>query len=191
MGKLTLAVTVCLAAGLAAGCATQTESTAPLYDSRYGAKQPEQVTPDLYLDGAQPSPEPVIRDGRYRIVSTRPSAEQKDLLAQIVIFEASSPNLTVKNALDQVTARSGYRLCPALTHERIKTLYNLPLPEAHEKIGPMTLRNSLQILAGPAYSVEVNELSRWICFKTRDDYNSPVRLSPASETLPAITAGQS
>ncbi|MGI6407671.1 MAG: hypothetical protein ACOX0Y_03040 [Thiopseudomonas sp.] len=186
-----LAVTITLAATLlAAGCASQQAATVvdgPQYDGWRGSKQPEQVRPDIYPDGAVPSAEPVIREGRYRIVSTRPSAEQKDLLAQIIRYENKGGiNVTVKTAMDYVTARSGYSLCSATTHTHVNTLYSLPLPDAHHNLGPMTLRNALQVLAGPAYSVEVDELTRGICFKVRDDYNLPVPLSLTKSTAPAV-----
>lgn len=143
-----------------------------------GAKNPEQVMPDIYPDGVSPVPEPVIREGRYRIVSTKPSAEQRDLLSQIIQFEAQVIHATVKSALDVVVNGSGYRVCSAAPGSSIDTLYNLPLPQAHRKIGPVTLRNALQVLAGPAYSVEVDETRRGICFKVRPDYKEPIIQMP-------------
>lgn len=170
-------------ATLAAGCAAKQEPVdpSPLIGWQ-GDKNPEMLRPDIYPQGVQPSPEPVIREGRYRLVSTHPSAEQKDLLAQIVRYENSGGlNITVKTAMNYITARSGYSLCTPDSRPHVATLYNLPLPEAHHKIGPMTLRNALQILAGPAYSVEVDELARGVCFRVREDYNKPVRLSAPVE----------
>ena len=135
-----------------------------------GSKHPEQLSPDFYSKGAFSEPEPVIREGRYRIVSTRPSSEQRDLLAQIIQFQTTNPHTNVKTALNQVAAGSGYSLCTATPGSAIDTLYKLPLPKAHQNIGPVTLRNALQVLAGPAYQVEVDEARRGVCFKVRPDY---------------------
>ena len=152
-----------------AGCASnQPQSTITYIPG--GSKNPEQLSPDIYPKGAFSEPEPVIREGRYRIVSTRPSAEQRDLLAQIIQFQTTNPHTNVKTALNQVTAGSGYSLCTATPGSEIDTLYKLPLPKAHQNIGPITLRNALQVLAGPAYQVEVDEARRGVCFKVRPDY---------------------
>ncbi len=176
--KHSLPLSALLLAIALTGCATQAP-TVNYTDGSRGARNLEQVTPDIYPTGAKASQEPVIREGRYRLVSTKPSAEQQDLLAQIITFNANfAVHNTVKDALDSVTARSGYRLCPAHA-EHIKNLYALPLPEAHKKIGPMTLRNALQVLAGPAFSVEVDELKRSICFTVRSEYDKPIRLAPS------------
>ena len=52
------------------GCASnQPQSTVTYIPG--GAKNPEQLSPDIYPKGAFSEPEPVIREGRYRIVSTR------------------------------------------------------------------------------------------------------------------------
>lgn len=175
--KQKLLVTLC--AGfviVASGCAHDT-AVSPGSHGIYqpgGQKNPEQVVPDIYPDGVSPAPEPVIREGRYRIVSTKPSAEQRDLLAQIINFEAQVIHTTVKSALDVVVSGSGYRVCSAGAGSSIEKLYSLPLPQAHRKIGPVTLRNAIQVLAGPAYSVEVDETVRGICFKVRPDYKEPV-----------------
>ena len=151
------------------GCASNQQQSTVTYIPG-GTKNPEQLSPDIYPNGAFSEAEPVIREGRYRIVSTHPSAEQRDLLAQIVQFQATNPHATVKAALADVTAGSGYSLCTAAPGSAIETLYKLPLPKAHQNIGPVTLRNALQVLAGPAYKVEVDEARRGVCFKVRPDY---------------------
>ena len=158
------------------GCASnQPQSTITYIPG--GSKNPEQLSPDIYSKGAFSEPEPVIREGRYRIVSTRPSAEQRDLLAQIIQFQTTNPHTNVKTALNQVAAGSGYSLCTATPGSAIDTLYKLPLPKAHQNIGPVTLRNALQVLAGPAYQVEVDEARRGVCFKVRPDYTEAQLIS--------------
>lgn len=158
------------------GCASnQPQSTVTYIPG--GAKNPEQLSPDIYPKGAFSEPEPVIREGRYRIVSTRPSSEQRDLLAQIIQFQTTNPHTNVKTALNQVAAGSGYSLCTATPGSAIDTLYKLPLPKAHQNIGPVTLRNALQVLAGPAYQVEVDEARRGVCFKVRPDYTEAQLIS--------------
>lgn len=173
------AVTV-LALLALSGCATapQGNTQTSMINSHSGSRVPEQVRPDLYPKGASAIPEPVVRYGRYTLVSTDPSAEQRDLLSQIIhvtIPQSMSPN--VHDAMSYVMQRSGYSLCPA--QGEVKVLYALPLPASQYQLGPMTLRNTVQILAGPAWQVVVDEVSRNICFEKRQGYERVARVAAA------------
>ncbi|RMV79098.1 putative type IV pilus bioproteinsis protein PilL [Pseudomonas caricapapayae] len=166
------------------GCATGNKAgTAALTASAHdGSRVPEKVSPDLYPKGAAPVPEPVVRYGRYTLVSTEPGAEQRDLLSQIInvtIPQSMSPN--VHEAMSYVMQRSGYSLCPA--QGDVKILYGLPLPASQYQLGPMTLRNTVQILAGPAWQVVVDEVSRSICFEKRQGYERVARAAAASSSV--------
>ncbi|MCO1988059.1 pilus assembly protein PilL, partial [Pseudomonas aeruginosa] len=68
--------------------------------------------------------------------------------------------------------RSGYSLCPAEAGH-VNILYTRPLPAAQYKLGPMTLRNTLQVLSGPAWQVKVDEVARQVCFVLRPGYQLP------------------
>jgi type IV pili sensor histidine kinase/response regulator len=74
------------------------------------------------------------------------------------------PNLTatVQSALNHVLRYSGYSLCPATND--LRQLYGHPLPASHYRLGPITLRNALVILAGPAWQPTTDEKARSICF---------------------------
>lgn len=146
-------IPVLLALGLVSGCAnmSQKESRADVQESI--ATGPE-----------------AVRYERYTLASTAPTPGQKDLMTQIVdvtIPPALSP--TVKDALDYIILRSGYTLCDAPTPE-VSTLYTLPLPAAHYQLGPMTLRNTLSVLAGSAFDLQVDEVSRHVCFVLHPGY---------------------
>lgn len=141
------------------------------------ARNPEQIVPDLYPDGAQPSPEPVVRTGRYTLSSTAPTSEQQDLLAQIIDVKIPAKmEPSVREAVEHALLRTGYSLCPTPETE-VEILFSRPLPAAHYTLGPMTLRNVLQILAGPAFTVESDEVSRSVCFKVRDEYRPVVSMT--------------
>ena len=62
-----------------------------------------------------------------------------------------------------VLQRSGYSLCPAA--EPVKVLFTRSLPAAHYRLGPIPLRRALQVLAGPAWQLTTDEVSRSVCFK--------------------------
>lgn len=167
-------------AALVAGCAIQKaeQPPKPAFDS---SRNPEWLSPDIYPNGASPEKEPVVRYGRYTLVSTQPDASQRDLMAQIIdVTIPSSMNPSVRDAMLYVVDRSGYALCPP-SSQHVNILYTRPLPAAQYKLGPMTLRNTLQVLAGPAWQVKVDEVNRQVCFMLRPGYQLPTPSAPAGQ----------
>lgn len=127
-------------------------------------------TPDKALLPAIPMPvqersdsPALLRQGRYTLVELRPDAGQQDLQQQIIELRIPATNATtVGDAMRYVLRRSGYQLCdsdPALV-----TLWALPLPAAHLKLGPLPLNQTLQLLAGAAWHLSVDERARQVCF---------------------------
>jgi type IV pili sensor histidine kinase/response regulator len=115
---------------------------------------------------SSPAPEvlPLTRQGRYTLVELAPEAAQRNLMRQLV--ELSIPPTlaaTVGEALRHLLRQSGYRLCEAPD----AALDGLPLPAAHRRLGPMTLRDALLTLAGPAWKLSVDDFSRQVCFTRR------------------------
>ena len=164
---------------LVASCATHTPQTPkPAFDS---SRNPDMLTPDLYPSGAVPEKEQVVRYGRYTLVSTLPDSGQRDLMAQIIdISIPANMHPNVRDAMQYVVDRSGYSLCSAETGH-VNILYTRPLPAAQYKLGPMTLRNTLQVLAGPAWQVKVDEVNRQVCYVLRPGYQLPTPASPAGK----------
>lgn len=106
---------------------------------------------------------PVQRYGRYTLVELAPEAAQQNLLLQVIDIDLPATwSISVGDALHYVLLRSGYRLCDSTPENA--ALFVLPLPAAHLKVGPMVLRDALQMLAGPAWSLQTNERIRQICF---------------------------
>ncbi|QPO18797.1 TcpQ domain-containing protein [Pseudomonas sp. Y39-6] len=169
-----------------ASCTTQTAQTIkPAYDS---SRNPDMLTPDLYPGGAVAEKEPVVRYGRYTLVSTLPDSGQRDLMAQIIDVSIP-PNMhpNVRDAMQYVVDRSGYTLCSADTGH-VNILYTRPLPAAQYKLGPMTLRNTLQVLAGPAWQVKVDEVNRQVCYVLRPGYQLPDTARPGSTQVAQLNA---
>lgn len=155
-----------LAAYLVAGCATTAPSSQSADSSR--AVEPA-ISPPQYI--------PVARYGRYTLVELEPTKVQRDLLLQVI--EVSLPDTvqaTVGGALNHVLRRSGYRLCSG---PETNALDALPLPAAHYRIGPMALRDALLTLAGPAWSLHVEEGARVVCFTSATIPAEPARSLPS------------
>lgn len=128
---------------------------------------------------------PVVRYGRSTLVELAPEPAQRDLLQQTV--EVSIPptlDANVGDAMRHVLLRSGYRLCDAA---EAATLYALPLPAAHLRLGPLMLRDALLTLAGPAWELSVDDVTRQVCFS---QHGAPTFLSanPPGTATPAPDA---
>ena len=167
-----------LATVLASGCAT---TTAPLAPDAIEAASPEPATPEFIH---------VVRYGRYTLVELAPMATQRNLLLQTVdVSMPEDARTTVGDGLRHVLKRSGYQLCE--TVPAVIELYALPLPAAHLHLGPMSLRDVLLTLVGPAWELHVNDRTRQVCFEqvAGDARAAPGPKPPAAETLP-LAGGQ-
>ena len=161
---------------LVTGCAaTGTASNSTVHDSL-----PE---PAVLVRTIAPEPEPslipVARYGRYTLVEMVPEPAQRDLRRQVI--EISIPrtlDASVVDALRHVLLRTGYRLCDA---PDAASLFTLPLPAAHLRLGPLPLRDALLVLAGSAWELSVDDASRSVCF-TRAAASRSASASPAPAT---------
>ncbi|MFY3701365.1 PilL N-terminal domain-containing protein [Achromobacter xylosoxidans] len=175
-----------LVAVLVSGCAT---TAVPL---EMGS------TEDVSVTSAPEAPEyiPVVRYGRYTLVELAPTAAQRDLLLQTInVTMPEGVGATVGDGLRHVLKRSGYGLCQ--TAHALIELYALPLPAAHLHLGPMTLRDALLTLAGPAWELHADDRARQICFEQPGDRAIAEHPSepPATEAVqtfplaPAVSGG--
>ena len=130
-----------------------------------------------------------MRYGRYTLVELVPEPAQGDLLQQTV--EVSIPptlDANVGDAMRHVLLRSGYRLCDAAAAAALyalplpAALYALPLPAAHLRLGPLVLRDALLTLAGPAWDLWVDDLTRQVCFSRH--LHAPASLDHPEEARP-------
>ncbi|WP_409161614.1 TcpQ domain-containing protein [Pectobacterium sp. B2J-2] len=171
------------AAMLVAGCAQQTTTSSV---SRVSASP---RVNDIYQNR---SPE-VVRYDRYTLVSTRPADSQRDPLNQMI--DITMPPQLVRSVGDgfrYLLLESGYSLCPS-TSSTFSELLGRPLPGVQRNIGPVRLSEALQIVAGPAWRLRVDDVNREICFVLRDEYRSFAPAAPAALAKPtiAITPPQS
>jgi len=169
------------------GCAaTGTASAPPAHDSL-----PE---PAALVRTIAPEPEPglipVARYGRYTLVEMVPEPSQRDLLRQVIEISIPPPlDASVGDAMRHVLLRTGYRLCDA---PDAASLFKLPLPAAHLRLGPLPLRDALLALAGPAWELSVDDAARAVCFArlttARAPSATPIPSSPASSAPAAEPA---
>lgn len=106
---------------------------------------------------------PVVRYGRYTLVELSPSADQRNLLDQIMDITMPAGSVTsVGDAVRYLLRQSGFRFCGS---PQIRILNALPLPPPDRHLGPLTLERALRTLVGPPWKLMVNDVTRRICFK--------------------------
>ncbi|ATQ01184.1 hypothetical protein AB385_16620 [Salmonella enterica] len=168
-----------------AGCAQQT-STLTARDSAFAQSQRPPAFSDIY----QRSPE-VTRSGRYTLVSVKSADAQREPLNQLI--DITMPGQLVNSVGDgfrYLLFQSGYSLCGRYGAD-FAELLKRPLPAVQRKIGPMRLSEALQVVAGPAWRMSVNEVNREVCFVLRDAYLAQAKTTAsATPTLKSSdTAG--
>lgn len=145
-----LSLTCFLLASAVAGCSSMPKPSVP-----------EPVA----MAETPPASQPVwvARQSRYTWMELSPELVQQDLLLQVIdIRLPSGLSLTVGDALRYVLRHSGYQLCEGGLDTQ--ALFALPLPAAHFQLGPMVLRSALLTLAGPGWTLRVDDLNRQLCF---------------------------
>ncbi|EBH2309496.1 TcpQ domain-containing protein [Salmonella enterica] len=165
-----------------AGCAQQT-STLTARDSAFAQSQRPPAFSDIY----QRSPE-VTRSGRYTLVSVKSADAQREPLNQLI--DITMPGQLVNSVGDgfrYLLFQSGYSLCGRYGAD-FAELLKRPLPAVQRKIGPMRLSEALQVVAGPAWRMSVDEVNREVCFVLRDAYLTQAK-TPVSTTPIATVSG--
>ncbi len=107
-----------------------------------------------------------IQVGRYSSLPAMPTAAQVDLLVTTVTVSFPARIYTVGEAVKYLLQRSGYRL-PAgeVMAPETADLLVLPLPAVHRSLGPITLIQALETLAGPAFHLIHDPVHRLISFE--------------------------
>ena len=106
--------------------------------------------------------------GRYISVVDEPTAEQKYVLRFKRSFTFSEDINTVGDAMSMLLAEPGYRLGTPTSDkesEELLALFKMPLASIHRQLGPMTLKDALETLAGPAWFLVEDPVARLISFE--------------------------
>ncbi|MGF2655575.1 TcpQ domain-containing protein [Serratia marcescens] len=165
-----------------AGCAPQT-STSTARDSAFA----QSLRPPVFSDIYQRSPE-VTRSGRYTLVSVKSADAQREPLNQLI--DITMPGQLVKSVGDgfrYLLFQSGYSLCGRYG-AGFAELLQRPLPAVQRKIGPVRLSEALQVVAGPAWRMSVDEVNREVCFVLRDAYLAQAKTTATAVPVAAASA---
>lgn len=117
----------------------------------------------------------LIQTDRYSAVEPEPTTGQEAPLLTMVSIKYPRQVNTVGQAISYTLKRSGYRLAPQHAHDpNMRVLINLPLPEVHRQLGPMTVKQVLNTLSGSAFMLVTDPVHRYISFEVVPEYRSLV-----------------
>ncbi|EHM9825831.1 TcpQ domain-containing protein [Salmonella enterica subsp. enterica serovar Infantis] len=163
-----------------AGC-TQSLAVSSAHDAAFSGSLKPAAPADIW----QRSPE-VTREGRYTLVSVKSADAQREPLNQLIdITMPVSLVNSVGDGFRYLLFQSGYSLCGRYGAD-FSELLNRPLPAVQRRLGPVRLSEALQVVAGPAWRMTVDEVNREVCFVLRDAYLAQTR--PASSPVTAAPA---
>ncbi len=115
---------------------------------------------------ASNAPSSEVQFGRYQTVVLQPDENQVDLLSSMVELELPEQINTVGQAITYLLDGSGYRLLSAKLAEPYRVLlFALPLPKAERQLGPLSLRQALELVSGPAFRLVIEPVYRLVTFE--------------------------
>ncbi|HAF5680362.1 TPA: hypothetical protein G8N93_005019 [Salmonella enterica] len=161
-----------------AGCA-QSPAASSARDTAFSHSQKPAAPADIW----KRSPE-VTREGRYTLVSVKSADAQREPLNQLIdITMPVSLVSSVGDGFRYLLFQSGYSLCGRYG-ANFAELLNRLLPAVQRRLGPVRLSEALQVVAGPAWRMTVDEVNREVCFVLREAYLAQARpgTSPATTT---------
>lgn len=107
-----------------------------------------------------------LQVGRYQSVMVEPTDEQLDLLSHIVEMELPGRINTIGQAISHLLDGSGYRLLsPKLAECYRSHLFAMPLPQVQRQLGPLSLRQALELIGGPAFRLVIDPTYRLVSFE--------------------------
>lgn len=111
--------------------------------------------------------------GRYSVWRILPTPGQLDPLVEPITMRFPEHVRTVGEAMRHLLQDSGYRLADHATASS-GTMQNLVLPGVHRELGPVTLRQALETLAGPAFRLVQDPVHRLVAFESCARLKQPV-----------------
>ena len=109
--------------------------------------------------------------GQYMTVVNKPKPEQINLLQPTIQVRFPKSVQTVGDAVSILLKISGYSLIDVKHQsDALKNTLTKPLPLIDRDFGPMSLKDGLTTLAGPAFYLVSDLINRTINFKLKPHY---------------------
>jgi conjugative transfer region protein (TIGR03748 family) len=115
--------------------------------------------------------ENVTQIGRYSTISNKPKSSQINLLSQTIQIRFTRNIQTIGDAINYLLTFSGYSLIEKdqMSQALIITL-NKPLPLIDRELGPISLKDGLITLIGPAFYLTDDPINRTVNFNLKISY---------------------
>ena len=121
-----------------------------------------------------PTAQQSLQVSRYVTLAAVASDTQKDPLSALIPKLVFGHQVaTVQDALQVLLNDSGYRIASYHPDPRVHQLFNLSLPAVHRRMGPISLENALNTLAGSPWMLVVDPVNRLITFQLPRHYKTP------------------
>lgn len=106
--------------------------------------------------------------GRYVSIENKPTQAQTDLLSQLIEVQFPQTVQTIGDAINYLLRYSGYSIVDD-SHQSpsLKSTLKKLLPLVDRNFGPMSLRDGLSTLVGPAFVLIQDSLNREVNFKPK------------------------
>lgn len=119
-----------------------------------------------------------LRTDDYTLTRIAVRNDQYRPLDAIITVALSEDISSVGEAITEVLSGSGY----SWKHDGADMILDdLPLPVIVLELGPLPLKDALTTLAGPAWSLRKDELTRQVWFEVSDEYLEHPSLTQAAE----------
>jgi conjugative transfer region protein (TIGR03748 family) len=125
----------------------------------------------------------VTQINRYATVANKPLAAQINPLLAVQQIHFPQEVKTVGEAIEWWLHYSGFALVSKDNRpDSLQTVMNQTLPQIHRNLGPLTVKEGLEVLAGQQVFVLVeNALLRQVNFKLKPAYQSNAKTSGRSK----------
>jgi conjugative transfer region protein (TIGR03748 family) len=112
--------------------------------------------------------ESVTQVGRYLTISNKPRLSQQELLSQIIQVRFPQNIQTIHEAMVYLLRFSGYDM---ISDNRMSKEFRITLskrlPLVDRELGPISLKDGLMVLAGPAFDLVEYPINREIDFQLK------------------------
>ena len=110
--------------------------------------------------------ESALSISRYVDLLPGPTNAQKNPMNLVLPHISFKHNIkSVGQAINYLLSDTGYTLTRHHPDKRVLKLFRLPLPKIHRNMGPLTLAQSLTVLAGEPWRLSVDPINRLVSFQ--------------------------
>lgn len=122
---------------------------------------------------------------RYIALQTQATNAQHDELKTIISISFPKGVNSVIEAIEHLLLRSSYKLSLNYQAEILKDI-NLPI--VHRKLGPLTLKQTIQVLIGQSWKLEIDDVYRHITINLKSSNNHRInsKFKPTPKIKPSL-----